>query len=54
MKRLGILEDEGLSNDNLLLSYFNLFKGPLTDVIMKALMALCGLDTAAATATTQV
>ena len=48
MKRLGILDMEGLSYDNALLRYFSLFKGPLTDDAMKALTTLCGLDAAAA------
>ena len=52
MKRLGILDVEGLSHDKVLLRYFNLFKGPLTDDAMKALTALCGLDTMAALPTT--
>jgi hypothetical protein len=32
------------------LRYFGLFKGPLTDDVVKAMTVLCGLD-AAATAT---
>ena len=52
MKRLGILDVEGLSHDEVLLRYFSLFKGPLTDDAMKALTALCGLDAAAALPTT--
>ena len=48
MKRLGILDVEGLSHDEVLLRYFSLFKGPLTDDAVKALTALCGLDAAAA------
>jgi hypothetical protein len=51
MKRLGILEEEGLNSDDLLLRYFSLFKGPLTDAVIKALTALCGLDDAAAAPT---
>ena len=47
MKRLGILDDEGLSHDDLLLRYFSLFKGPLTDDVVKARTALCGLNAAA-------
>ena len=46
MKRLGILDDEGLSHDDMLLCYFSLFKGPLTDAVVKALTAMCGLDAA--------
>ena len=46
MKKLGILDVQGLSHDEALLCYFNLFKGPLTDAAAKALTALCGLDAA--------
>lgn len=53
MKRLGILEEEGLNNDALLLRYFSLFRGPLRDAAVKALTALCGLDTAAAVTPSQ-
>lgn len=49
MKRLGILQDEGQSSDDLLLSYFALFRGPLTTMVIKALTALCGLENATAT-----
>ena len=52
MKRLGILDVEGLSHDDVLLHYFSLFKGPLTDDTVKALTALCGLDVATALPTT--
>ena len=48
MKRLGILDREGLTHDNALLRYFSLFKGPLNDDAMKAMTALCGLDAEAA------
>jgi len=44
MKRLGILDMEGLSHDDAMLRYFSLFKGPLTDDTVKAMRALCGLD----------
>ena len=44
MKRLGILNMEGLTHDDVLLRYFSLFKGPLNDDAMKAMTALCGLD----------
>ena len=54
MKRLGILDDEGLSHDDMLLCYFSLFKGPLNDAVVKALTALCGLDAVAAVSTPQV
>ena len=46
MKKLGILDVQGLSHDEAMLRYFNLFKGPLTDDAAKALTALCGLDAA--------
>ena len=52
MKKLGILDVQGLSHDEALLRYFNLFKGPLTDDAVKALTALCGLDVATALPTT--
>ncbi|XP_066365462.1 uncharacterized protein [Miscanthus floridulus] len=52
MKRLGILDMEGLSHDDALLRYFSLFKGPLTDDTVKVLTALCGLHAAAALPTT--
>ena len=52
MKRLGILDMEGLSHDDALLCYFGLFKGPLTDDTVKAMTALCGLDAEAALPTT--
>ena len=48
MKRLGILDREGLTHDNALLRYFSLFKGPLNDDAVKAMTALCGLDAEAA------
>jgi hypothetical protein len=48
MKKLGILEEEGLTSDDQPLRYFSLFKGPLTDIVVKALTTLCGLDGAAA------
>ena len=54
MKRLGILGDEGLSHDDMLLRYFSLFKGPLTDAVVKGLTALCGLDAAATASNPQV
>ena len=47
MKKLGILDAQGLSHDEAMLRYFDLFKGPLTDAAAKALTALCGLDAAA-------
>ena len=54
MKRLGILDEEGLSHDDMLLRYFSLFKGPLTDAAVKALTALCGLGAATALSTPHV
>ena len=52
MKRLGILDVQGLNHDEAMQRYFNLFKGPLTAAAAKALTALCGLDAAAALPTT--
>ena len=52
MKRLAILDMEGLSHDDVMLRYFSLFKGPLTDDTVKAMTALCGLDTEATLPTT--
>ena len=52
MKRLGILDVQGLNHDEAMLRYFNLFKGPLDDNTVKALTALCGLDAAATLPTT--
>ena len=50
MKRLGILPEanqEAEKNQNmeaLLQRYFDLFTGPLSDLTLKALVALCGLE----------
>lgn len=44
MKKLGFMEDGGSSKDNALLGYFKLFGGPLSQLVIKALTALCGLD----------
>ena len=52
MKRLGILDVQGLNHDEAMLRYFNLFKGPLDDDTVKALTALCGLDAAVTLPTT--
>ncbi|CAD6239585.1 unnamed protein product [Miscanthus lutarioriparius] len=41
MKKLGILDVQGLNHDEALLHYFNLFKGPLTDDAAKALTLNC-------------
>lgn len=53
IKKLGILDGEDVSSDDLLLHYFSLFKGPLTDAVIRALSALCGVDAAAAAPTAQ-
>lgn len=50
MKKLGILEEEGLSPDDQLLRYFSMLQGPLTMEVVKALSALSGIDMAAAQA----
>lgn len=49
MKKLGFMEDEGRSSDDMLLGYFKLFGGPLSGTVIQALTALCGLgdDTSA-------
>lgn len=44
MKKLGFAEDDDRSADDALLGYFRLFGGPLSDSVVKALIALCGLD----------
>ena len=44
MKKLGVMEEEGDSTDDMLLNYFRLFSGPLSEPVIKAMMALCGLD----------
>jgi hypothetical protein len=38
------MEEDSRSTDDMLLGYFKLFGGPLSDPIIKALTALCGLD----------
>ena len=53
MKKLGILDDEGLSPDDQLLHYFSLFQGPLTEDIVKALTTLSSIDMVPATAAAQ-
>jgi hypothetical protein len=53
MKKMGFVGEEGLTADDLLLRYFGLFKGPLTDTTIKALAALCGLDGAPTTSAMQ-
>ena len=47
MKKLGIMEEQN-SMDDTLLNYFRLFSGPLSELVIKALTALCGLDGGAA------
>ena len=44
MKRLGVTQEEGQSSKDALLRYINLFKGPLSNLVMKALAELFGLD----------
>ena len=44
MKKLGFMEDGGSSKDDALLGYVKLFGGPLSQLVIKALTALCGLD----------
>ena len=44
MKRLGVTQEEGQSSKEALLRYINLFKGPLSNLVMKALAELSGLD----------
>lgn len=51
MKRLGVLEEDGLTPDDQFLRYINLFQGPLNDSAVMALTALCGLDDTMATTT---
>uniref|UniRef100_K3ZE08 Uncharacterized protein n=1 Tax=Setaria italica TaxID=4555 RepID=K3ZE08_SETIT len=48
MKRLGITPDEEKSPEEDLQRFISLFRGPLTDLVIKALVALCGLDGATA------
>ena len=52
MKRLGILDVQGLGHDEAMLRYCNLFKGPLDDDTVEALTALCGIDAAETLPTT--
>jgi hypothetical protein len=46
MKKLGIMEEEGLTPDDHFLRYIDLFRGPLDGPAVMALTALSGLDTA--------
>lgn len=53
MKKLGFVEDDDRSADDALLGYFKLFGGPLSGQVVKALMALCGLDSDTGAASSQ-
>ena len=44
MKRLGITHEEGETLEMTLLLYVNLFKGPMSDLVIKVLVALSGLN----------
>uniref|UniRef100_K3YYW5 Uncharacterized protein n=1 Tax=Setaria italica TaxID=4555 RepID=K3YYW5_SETIT len=44
MKQLGVTQEEGQSSKEALLRYINLFKGPLSDLVMKALAVLSDLN----------
>jgi hypothetical protein len=44
MKRLGVTQEKGETLEETLLRYVHLFKGPMSDLIIKALVALSGLD----------
>lgn len=43
MKKLGISQEANMSPEENLQHYLSLFKGPLSDIVIKALVALCGL-----------
>ena len=43
MKRLHV-EEEGETREVVLLHYVNLFKGPMSDLVIKSLEDLSGLD----------
>ena len=43
MKRLGV-QEEGETREMTLLRYVNLFKGPMSDLVIKSLEDLSGLD----------
>lgn len=53
MKKLGIMEEEGLTPDDHFLRYIDLFRGPLDGPAVMALTALSGLDTAIPAASTR-
>jgi len=44
MKRLDVTREESETIEMTLQRYLNLFKGPMSDLIIKALVALSGLD----------
>lgn len=44
LKRLGITQEAGGQNSVLLQRFINLFKGPLSSMVIKALEAVSGLD----------
>jgi hypothetical protein len=44
MKRLGVTQEEDETMEMTLSRYVNLYKGPLSDLVIKALVALGGLD----------
>ena len=48
MKKLGISQDANMTPEENLQHYLSLFKGPLSDMVIKALAALCGLSDDAA------
>jgi hypothetical protein len=53
MRKLGIMEEDGSPTDDVLLNYFRLFRGPLSDPVIKAMTALCGLGDGAAVTCSQ-
>ena len=44
MKKLGVMQEEEQSQEATLQRYISLFRSPLTDLVIKAIDALCGLD----------
>ena len=53
MKKLSITSQVGESMEEMLQRYFNLFCGPLFNLVIKALIALCGLDGSTTSASTK-
>lgn len=53
MKKLAFMEDESRSEDDAILDYFRIFGGPLLELEIKALTALCGLDSDTGTGCSQ-